>query len=360
MTEAVVAASMGGVDPTALATSALATPAVATPLSLADAPLFGLPLPELWFALVFLLLGTFLALDGFDFGIGALFATRDDEEEREQLLAAIGPFWDGNEVWLVVFGGALFAAFPSVYAALFSRYYLLMFAILASLIVRGLSPEMYEQRDDARWHRFWGWCFVVGSVAAPFFLGLFAANWLLGATAIITLPGVVVGLTLVALSVVSGASFLGLKIRGELREEMLGYGLRAVVAYLVLVVVTLAYLFVAVPGLRSALLSPIPILLVVGTLVLAGGFVFGVRRSRYYLAFGSASALVYGLVTLVATLMYPAIDPQTGLTVRQAIVSTLPLNLMSIMAALILPFVCAYFVLLYSTFRGPVEAGETY
>jgi len=136
---------------------------------------------------LFFIFATFLFLDGFDFGVGALFATREDADEREQLLSAIGPFWDGNEVWLVVFGGAMFAAFPAVYANLFSRHYLLMFAILGALIVRGLAPEMYEQRHDAAWQRWWGRAFVAGSPTAPFFLGMFTANWLLGVTTIVTL-----------------------------------------------------------------------------------------------------------------------------------------------------------------------------
>lgn len=100
--------------------------------SLATEPLFGLPLAELWFVLLFFIFGMFLFLDGFDLGVGILFATRDDDHEKEQLLAAVRSFWDGNEVWLVVFGGALFAAFPAVYANLFGRYYPLMFAILAA------------------------------------------------------------------------------------------------------------------------------------------------------------------------------------------------------------------------------------
>src|SRR6056297_2473506 len=162
--------------------------------SLTAEPLFGLPLPELWFALLFGLLGTFLFLDGFDFGAGAIFATLDTDSERETVLSAIGPFWDGNEVWLVVFGGALFAAFPAVYAGLFSRHYLLMFGILAALIVRGLAPEMYEQRHDEAWQRWWGRAFVVGSVLAPFLLGAFVGNWLVGADRSFTLPAVVVGL----------------------------------------------------------------------------------------------------------------------------------------------------------------------
>ncbi|UTF54659.1 cytochrome d ubiquinol oxidase subunit II [Natronosalvus rutilus] len=328
--------------------------------ALAAEPLFGLPLADLWFGLLFFILGTFLFLDGFDFGAGALFATREDAEEREQLLAAIGPFWDGNEVWLVVFGGAMFAAFPSVYANLFSRHYLLMFAILGALIVRGLSPEMYEQRHDETWQTWWGRAFVVGSLTAPFFLGMFTANWLLGATTIVTLPGIIVGLALVALTVVDGAAFLRLKTRGDLRDDLRTDGYRALGAYLVLVVATIGSVYVAAPDLRPGLFSAPVVALVVVTLALAGVYALATREDRYYLAFVAAAGLVFALVGIVAGLMYPAIDRAGGLTVESAIVSTLPLNLMSIGAAILLPLIFVYFVVLYSTFSGPIEAGESY
>jgi cytochrome d ubiquinol oxidase subunit II len=327
---------------------------------LATGPLFGLPLADLWFGLLFFIFGTFLFLDGFDFGVGALFATRSDEHEREQLLAAIGPFWDGNEVWLVVFGGTLFAAFPRIYANLFSRHYLLMFAILGALIVRGLAPEMYEQREDERWTRWWGRAFVVGSISAPFFLGMFTANWLLGATTIVTLPGIVVGLAVVALTVVDGVAYLRLKTRGDLRDAFVSTGYRALGAYVLLVVLTLGYVYAAVPVLRSSLLSPLVGGLVLVTVVLAGVYVVATREDRYYLAFGAAGGLVYSLVGVVGGLMYPTIDRVAGLTVEAAIVSTLPLNLMSIGAAVLLPLVFVYFGVLYSAFSGPIEPEETY
>ncbi|WP_416838587.1 cytochrome d ubiquinol oxidase subunit II [Haloferax sp. DFSO52] len=326
--------------------------------SFATDPLFGLPLQELWFGLVFFILAMFLFLDGFDFGVGALFATRDDDEEREVLLAAIGPFWDGNEVWLVVFGGALFAAFPAVYANLFSRHYLLMFAILGALIVRGLAPEMYEQRHDETWQRWWGRAFVVGSVSAPFFLGLFTAHWLLGVETLVSIPGVVVALAVVALTVVAGVGFLGLKTRGELRRDIAAYGLPALAAYLALVVVALGYLVVMRPDL--GVLAPIPLALVVLTLVASGGYLVALRRERYTLAFGTVPVLVFAFVALVAALLFPMVDPVAGLTVSDAIISTLPLNIMTVTAALLLPLVFAYFGILYSTFSGPTEPGESY
>jgi len=326
---------------------------------LAAGPLFGLPLPELWFALLFALLGAFVLLDGFDFGIGALFALRRDPDEREQLLAAIGPFWDGNEVWLVVFGGALFAAFPTVYADLFSRHYLLLFAVLGALILRGLAPEFREQRDDDAWERWWGRAFVAGSVGAPFLLGWFVANWTLGLAGL-TLPGVVVGLALVALTIADGVAFVRLKTTGDLGAHVRPYGEYALGAYLALVVATLAYVWAASPRAAANLATPVGVLCVLVTVAAGVGYVLALRAERDRAAFGAVVALVAALVGLVARLLYPALDPAAGTTVRDAIVSTLPLNLMSILAAVLLPLVVAYFAVLYSAFRGPIEAEEGY
>ncbi|WP_423751460.1 cytochrome d ubiquinol oxidase subunit II [Salinirarus marinus] len=332
----------------------------AVPASLATDPILGLPLPTIWFGLVFFILGMFLFLDGFDFGVGALFATRERSEERELLLAAIGPFWDGNEVWLVVFGGALFAAFPPAYANLFSRHYLLMFAILGALILRGLSPEFYEQRHDERWQRYWGRGFVVGSVAAPFFLGVFVGNWVAGASRTLTAFGLLVGLATVALTVADGATYLGVKTRGDLRAELAGYAAPAVAVYLGLVVVALGTLAFTRPALRGVVVSPAIGGLVAASAGLGVVVVVGVRRERYHLAFAGVAALVFAFVGVAATLAYPAVDPAVGLSASDAAVSTLALNLTTVFAAVLLPLVLGYFVFLYSTFRGPASTDESY
>ncbi|WP_435115775.1 cytochrome d ubiquinol oxidase subunit II [Halolamina sp. C58] len=329
-------------------------------IDLAGEPLFGLPLPAIWFGLVFFVLGMFLFLDGFDFGIGILFATREDDHEKETLLAAIGPFWDGNEVWLVVFGGALFAAFPSVYANLFSRYYLLMFAILAALGLRGLAPEMYEEREDEQWRRYWGYSFVAGSALTPFLLGMFAINWLTGVAGIVSIPGLLGGLAVVALTVADGAAFLGLKTRGSLRDDASRYGIRAVAAYVGLVALTLVAIYVTTPGLQSALLSVPVIALVLLSIALAAGYVVATRQGQYHAAFGTVAGLVAALVGVIATAMFPAIDRAAGIPVSEGIVSTLPLNLMTIMMAFLLPIVLSYFGVLYSVFSGPIDAEASY
>ncbi|MEZ3145574.1 cytochrome d ubiquinol oxidase subunit II [Halobaculum sp. MBLA0143] len=322
---------------------------------LADGPLFGLPLPELWFGLVFAMLATFLFLDGFDFGAGVVFGlVGDDETARETVLSAVGPFWDGNEVWLVVFGGALFAVFPAAYASLFGRHYLLLFGVLAALIARGLAPEMYEQRHDDRWQRWWGHAFVAGSVAAPALLGVFVGDWVAG-TGSFSPAGLVAGPTVVALTIVSGVAFLRVKTRGALRDRLRPWGERALLAYLVGVGATLVAL-ATTAGRADAVVSPTVAGSVVVSLALAAGYVVALRRDRDHAALVAAAGLTVGLVTVVASSLYPTIDPASGLTVSEAAVSTLPLNLTSLGAALLLPLVATYFVVLYSAFAGPARA----
>ncbi|AWB27457.1 cytochrome d ubiquinol oxidase subunit II [Halococcoides cellulosivorans] len=329
--------------------------------TLTSGPLFGLPLTGLWFVLLFALLGTFIFLDGFDFGAGVLFARAEDDHERETLLAIVGPFWDGNEVWLIVFGGAMFAAFPPLYANLFGRHYLLMFAILGALILRGIAPEMYEQRADPTWRRWWGRSFVVGSVLSPFFLGMFAGNWLVGAEQLVTVPGVVVGLALVALCVVDAAAFIGTRSEpGHLQTSLERRGLTALAGYLGAIVLAIGYLVALRPDMRGAILSVPVIALVVATLVAAGVYAWAIRADRFQAAWVSTAGMVYALVAIVALLLYPTIDPAVGLTVETAIVQPLPLNLMTLMTLVLMPFVLSYFWVLYSTFSGPIEHGEGY
>lgn len=317
-----------------------------------ETPLWGLPLPEIWFIAVFFVLAMFLFLDGFDFGVGALYATRKNEEEKETLLAAIGPFWDGNEVWLVVFGGSLFAVFPSVYAGLLSRNYLLVFGVLAALILRGLAPEFREQRSDPAWRNLWDTVFVMGSVGTPFLLGAFLANWVLGQPEFIA--SAFTGLALVLLTFVEGAAFLAIKTREVLRREALGYARRAAPAYAAVFLVLIAYLSLATD---TGALGVGGLAVTGTTLILSLAVYTSADRQHPYAAFVSASAMAFVLVGFFAYLMYPYIDPAAGLLVRDAVVSTLPLNLMTLASTFLLPVVLLYFAVLYSVFSGPAGRG---
>lgn len=330
-------------------------------MPLASGPVwFGVPLIELWFVALFLTLAMFLWLDGTNFGMGVLYGLSDDHETRERILIALAPLWDGAEVWLVVFGGALFAVFPDVYGGLFSGYYLLMFAILGALIIRGISPEFLEQREDPEWRRAWSITFVLGSTLAPFFLGMFAANWLVGTESTITLPGIVVGLALVALTTAEGAGFLGMKTAGKLDDTMTRYGQIAQILYLILAVVTVGYLYLAVEGMAAKVVHPAVLGLVALTAVLGLGYLWLLQNEQYRPAFIVSGLQLFGLISLVALLLFPVIYPVTGLTVFEAAVSELQLKMMTVVLAIFLPLVLLYFAVLYSSFAGPADPSEGY
>ncbi|GAB3691191.1 cytochrome d ubiquinol oxidase subunit II [Salinarchaeum chitinilyticum] len=336
-------------------------------LSVAPLSLFGdsylhPDLPEIWFGIVLATLTLYVALDGFDFGIGMWYATRD-KHDREQFLAAFGPVWDANEVWLVAFGTTLLGAFPAAYANLLSRHYLLAIAAVMALLLRGVAPELREQRDDEAWRRNCDRLFVAGSTLSPLLLGTLVGSWIFG-TGTLSLPAVLTALVVIALSLTSGAAYLAAKTEASLAQELARYGQFATGAYLASVVVLLCTVLALDPrGLRGELLSA-PEILPVAAIVLAsvGLAVGGValsRSGRYRSWFASTLGLGALLGSFVGVVLYPEVYPATGLTITEATVSPVALNLLTILGVPVLALVLGYFVYLYSVFGGTVE-GEGY
>lgn len=316
-------------------------------------------LPELWFGVVIFALGGYLLLDGFDFGIGVLFAEAD-EDDRERMLAAFGPVWKANEVWLVFFGTVLFAGFPAVYANLLSRHYLLAFAILLGLGLRGLGAKLREESDDERWTRFWDGCFVAGSLGSPVLLGMLVGAWILGEPSAIAIGPIAVGLTVLALTIALGGAYLGLKTDGQLRDRVVHRSQLAIGGYVLLLVATAAGIYAFYPDLRPTLVSVPTAIVVLVTVLAAVGGIYGGRTGRYRGLFAAVAAIAIALVALVAHLLYPWVDPAAGLAIRDAVVSPLPLNLASAVAAVFIPVIVVYFAFLYSLFRGAIEPSEGY
>ncbi|WP_081638766.1 cytochrome d ubiquinol oxidase subunit II [Salinarchaeum sp. Harcht-Bsk1] len=342
----------GVAEASALDGSAAASP---TPLLVPDEYLFD-GLPEFWFALVLGTLAAYVALDGFDFGVGMWYATRDDEHDREQFLAAFGPVWDANEVWLVAFGTTLLGAFPAAYAALLSEHYLLALGAVAALLFRGVAPELREQREDQRWRRACDRLFVAGSTLSPLLLGTLVGSWVFG-TGTLSLPAILTGVGLIALSLTTGAAYLAVKTAAPLRDELTRYGQFATAGYLAGVVVLLAVLFALDPrGITTDLLSAPVLAIVLGSVGLGVGGVALARRERHREWFASTLGLAVLLGLLVAVLLYPEVYPATGLTVTDAAVSPIALNLMTILGLPVLVLVGGYFVYLYSVFGGTVES----
>ncbi|MEF8780222.1 MAG: cytochrome d ubiquinol oxidase subunit II [Haloferacaceae archaeon] len=314
-------------------------------------------LPEFWFGVVAFTLAAYVLLDGFDFGIGILYPLSRNEHERETLLSVFGPVWDANEVWLVAFGTVLLGAFPPVYARLLSDNYLLAIAIVLALLFRGVSAELREQRDDEDWKRIWDLSFVAGSVLSPFLIGMLVGSWLFASGAA-SLPSLLVGVLVVALSATLGSAYLGLKTRGDLRERFARHGRNAAVVYLGAVVVGLAVLLAIDAGnLRSAAFTASVLAPVLATVAFGIATPVFAQRRAFRAWFVAAAGLAASLAGLVAALLYPTIYPLANLTVREAVVSPIPLNLLTVLGVPALLMVLAYFTYLYRVFQGPVAVG---
>ncbi|MFW6018607.1 MAG: cytochrome d ubiquinol oxidase subunit II [Halapricum sp.] len=316
-------------------------------------------LPEIWFGLVMFALTMYIVLDGFDFGIGMLYATQDNDHDRETLLSAFGPVWDANEVWVIAFGTMTLAAFPDVYSYLLSDHYLLALGFVLALLFRGLGPELREQRDDERWMRYCDYSFIGGSLFAPLLFGMIAGRWMFD-TATLSLPTILTGVGLVAVSVVTGAAFLAAKTGPALADEMRDFGIVATLAYLGGVVVLLATVVFTNPANAAETILSVPAAVIVVLSVVAGvGGIVLARRGEYRAWLASALALPVLLSALVALLLYPTIYPPSGLTVQEAVVSPLALNLTTVLGVPVLLVVLWYFKFLYGVFSGPIE-GEGY
>ena len=311
-------------------------------------------LPELWFGFVLVAFGGYLLLDGFDFGLGMLYHTAT-ASERATLRAAFGPIWKANEVWLVLFGTVLFAGFPRVYAQLLSTHYLLVFALLFALSMRGLGSKLRGESTHAKWTPFWDRAFVAGSLFSPFLLGMLAGSWALGAESPLTPGPIFVGLTLMVLSLMLGASFLAVKTEGALQQRMATRSRWASIGYLGILVLTAASFYQWHPDTQAALLSLPTVLIVLGS-VGAGAAVYRFQqRHLHRSALFAAASMAVLLIGLVAYLMYPFVYPAEALTVRDAVVSPLPMNVTFMMAAIFFPVILLYFGFLYSVFSGPAR-----
>ncbi|ELZ36927.1 cytochrome d ubiquinol oxidase subunit II [Halorubrum distributum] len=316
-------------------------------------------LPEIWFGAVMFALAMYIILDGFDFGIGMLYATRNNEHEKETFLTAFGPVWDANEVWVVAFGTMLLAAFPPVYSRVLADHYLLAIGFVLALLFRGLGPEMREQRDDERWKRYWDFSFIGGSFLAPLLFGTLAGRWIFDAPTL-SLPALLTGVGLVTVSVATGAAFLTAKTRPRLASDLRTYGIIATLAYLIGVIALLTTVVVTDAGGAAETVLSLPVgAIVVLSVVAGGGGSVLALRGEYRAWLVSALGLPALLSLLVALLLYPNIYPPTGLTVREAVVSPLALNLVTILGFPALLLVLWYFKFLYGVFSGPIE-GEGY
>jgi cytochrome d ubiquinol oxidase subunit II len=323
-----------------------------------------------WFALIGLLWAGFLFLEGFDFGVAVVtpFLVHD-ETDRRLCLNSVGPTWDGNEVWLLVAGGATFAAFPTWYARLFSGFYLALFLILLALIARGVSFEFRDKVDSPRWKTTWDWANFLGSLVPAIVLGAaftdlvhglpFSAGGryyggILGLLHPIALVG---GLASLAVFCVHGSVFLSLKTTGDMALRARRAAQMLVIPALVLLAATVAWVVAAGrPAIGGSLPPVVPLLLGLASLVsiaVAGGFI-AARRDG--LGFAATACTILFAIGAIFARMFPAVLPSSGigahsLTIGAASAGHSTLVVMSVVAAIFTPVVLVYQTWTYWVFR---------
>jgi cytochrome d ubiquinol oxidase subunit II len=320
-----------------------------------------------WFILIVVLFIGFFFLEGFDYGVGMLlpFLGKTDNERRV-LINTIGPFWDGNEVWLITAGGAIFAAFPNWYATLFSGFYLALMLMLVALILRGVAFEFRNRDKRPQWRTFWDWMIFIGSALPGFLWGVAITNIILGVPIDATMNYVggfwnllnpyalLGGLTFVALFVLHGAIFLTLRTEGDMQERAYRMANRAWLPALglVLAFVVIGYFETDIFW-RLGVDPGVAPLCAGGALLSVGWFV----KNRH----GGWAFIMTGLTILLSTLtiflglfprvMISSLNPAWNLTIYNASSSPYTLTVMSIVALTLVPFVLGYQIWNYWVFR---------
>ncbi|MBN1827125.1 MAG: cytochrome d ubiquinol oxidase subunit II [Candidatus Eisenbacteria bacterium] len=331
----------------------------------------------LWFNLLGVLLAGYAVLDGFDLGVGILHPLARKDAEKRTFMNAIGPVWDGNEVWLITFGGALFAAFPHAYATVFSGFYLAFMLLLFALIFRAVSMEFRSKAESPVWRGFWDKMFFGGSTVATLLFGTAVGDSIHGIPVgadmeyaggfldLLHPYALLVGVMTVALFAMHGALYLVMKTDGDLLARVRRAAGRAFTVYLVLWAATAATTLAALPAAReTARTNPASFaILALGLLVLVG-IPFSLRKEKPFRAFLLSSLHIATLVGLLGTHLYPnlvisSLNPEWNLTIRNAASSPQTLRNMTIIALIGVPLVLLYTVIIYRTFKGKVKLGET-
>jgi cytochrome d ubiquinol oxidase subunit II len=311
-------------------------------------------LNEIWYVIIALLWVGFFVLEGFDFGVGMLHgAIGRDDTGRRLAVNSIGPLWDGNEVWLVVAAAAIFAAFPGWYATMFSAFYLPLLIVLVALIFRGLSFEFNRKIDDRRWQAVWRWGLTIGSAVVPLLLGTALGDLLHGLPIdqahnftgtffdLLVPFGLYTGLTLLVLSLLLGATYLTLKMEGELRRRAARFSSR--LGWLA-AVITFGWLTWSHVGLALGFVpNPIDALALVAVV---GAAMFAEAGSEGW-AFAAAALAIGSVVGSIFFDLFPRVMVSTtssayNLTVSNSASPSYTLRVMTVVAAVVFPLVLLY------------------
>jgi cytochrome d ubiquinol oxidase subunit II len=332
-----------------------------------------LDLQTTWFVLIGVLFTGYAMLDGFDLGVGAVHLFTKTDEERRLLLNSIGPVWDGNEVWLVTGGGALFAAFPEVYATVFSGFYLAFVLLLVALIFRAVAIEFRSKQPMRWWRQMWDVGFAAGSVLSSFLIGVAMGNiaWgvplderheFVGSFLGLLHPyALLLGVTTVALFAMHGAIYAAMKTEGDLQRKLRGWINHAIICFIICYAVTTMATLLYVPHMAARMrANPWLFSVALVNMLAIANIPREIHLGREARAFLSSCIAMLALMALFGLEMYPNLvlsnpDTANSLTIHNGASSEKTLGIMLTIALIGVPIVLAYTVSIYWIFRGKVK-----
>ena len=334
-------------------------------------------LNSIWFVLVGVLLTGYAILDGFDLGIGALHLFTRKDEERRVMLNSIGPVWDGNEVWLVTGGGALFASFPNVYATVFSGFYFAFILLLFALIFRAVAIEFRSKQPMYWWRQMWDISFAVGSILSALLIGVAMGNIAQGIPidangefagtflGLLTPYPLLLGVTTLALFMMHGAIYGTMKTEGELHDKLRRWAMNSIIFFVICAATTTMATLLYVPHMAERVKDhPWLFSIVLANMLSIANIPREFHRSNDWFAFLSSCATMATLMLLFGIDQYPNLVysqpiPENSLTIYNAASSHKTLGIMLVMAGIGVPLVVAYTICIYWIFRGKVKMGRT-
>lgn len=330
-----------------------------------------------WFLLIGALISGYAVLDGFDLGIGALHLFTKTDEERRVMLNSIGPVWDGNEVWLVTSGGALFAAFPEVYATVFSGFYTAFMLLLFALIFRAVAIEFRSKEPMKWWRQMWDVAFSAASIFIALLMGVALGNIAFGIPLAPTKEftgtfftllnpfAILVGITTVALFMMHGAIYGVMKTEGQMHDKIRGWINNTIIFFVICYVTTTMATLIYLPHMADHFKEyPYLFLVAILNMLAIANIPREIYHGRDFNAFLSSSVSILLLLILFAIGIFPHMvisnpNPANSLDIYNAASSEKTLMIMLIVAIIGLPFVMGYTASIHWIFRGKVKLDRT-
>lgn len=330
----------------------------------------------IWFILVGVLLTGYAILDGFDLGVGALHLFTKTDEERRKSINSIGPVWDGNEVWLVTAGGALFAAFPEVYATVFSGFYIALMLLLFMLIFRAVAIEFRSKQTGKRWRASWDIVFSVSSMIIAILMGVALGNIITGIPlgsdkefagtffGLLKPYPILIGITTLALFMMQGTIYLIIKTDGELQKRIKSFANKIIILFIICFAITTITTLIFYPNMIThfkeyPILFAIPILIILTLIYIP----IKIKSGKDFRAFLLSSFCIALLMISFAIGIFPNIvlsNPvaENSLNIYNAASSQKTLMIMLIIAIIGMPLVIAYTAIIYKVYKGKVKLDE--